>query len=109
MMCIISKIRELLPKVNGVSKTSEFNWNLVYNTSGLYTDMFPENGIRNTSVTYGGLQWCFDSITTNFTGPARDYLLSRLMFRAYTQGVDVSSTYRKTYRQYCMNKEYRIS
>jgi hypothetical protein len=29
------------------------------------------------------------------------------MFRAYTLGVDVSSTYRKTYRHYSMNKEYR--
>jgi thiol-disulfide isomerase/thioredoxin len=101
------KIRALLPLVNGVTKTSEFNSNLARNTSGIYTYMFPDMGIRNMVTTYGGLQSCFDSIIANFNGVARDYLLSRLMFRAYTQSFTIPSDLQKTCRQYSMNKEYR--
>jgi thiol-disulfide isomerase/thioredoxin len=100
-------VKALLAGVNGVTKTSQFNLNIERNTSGLYTCLFPDRGIRNMVTMVGGFQACFDSIVTNFTGPARDYLLSRTMFRAYSQGFNIPSNYRKRYYVYCMNQDYR--
>lgn len=102
-----SKVKALLPEVNGLTKTSQFNVNVERYTSGLYTSLFPDRGIRNMVTMVGGLQACFDSITTNFIGPARDYLLSRTMFRAYSQGFSIPSGYRKKYYRSSMNKDYR--
>jgi hypothetical protein len=102
-----SKVEALLPEVNGLTKTSQFNLNVESNTNGLYTCLFPDRGIRNMVVMVGGFQACFDSIATNFTGPARDYLLSRVMYRAYTQGSSIPPSYRKRYYRYSMNKGYR--
>lgn len=102
-----SKVRALLPAVNGLTKSSQFNLNVENNTSGLYTWLFPDRGIRNMVAAVGGFQACFDSVVANFTGPARDYLLSRIMFRAYTQGHSIPPGYRKKYYHYSMNKDHR--
>ncbi len=105
----LDKVKALLPEVNGVTNPSEFTFNLAQNTSGLYTCLYPDRGIRNMTATYGGVQECFDSIIANFNGVARDYLLSRVLFRAYTQTYDVTTPaiYRKTYQQYFISKDYR--
>jgi len=102
-----NKVKALLPEVNSLTKTSQFNLNVESNTNELYAYLFPERGIRNMVTMVGGFQPCFDSIVTNFTGPARDYLLSRTMYRAYSQGFSVPSSYRKRYHRYSMNKDYR--
>ncbi len=101
------KVKALLPKVNGCTKTSQFNLNVEQNTNALYTWMFPDRGIRNMTNQIGGLQACFDSVVANFTGAARDYLLSRIMYRAYTQGSSILPNYRRAFRHYSMNKDYR--
>jgi thiol-disulfide isomerase/thioredoxin len=102
-----SKVKALLPEVNDLTKTSQFNLNVEGYTNYLYVCLFPDRGIRNMVTEVGGLQACFDSVATNFNGPARDYLLSRIMYRAYTQGSGVPSSYRNAYRHYSMNKDYR--
>jgi thiol-disulfide isomerase/thioredoxin len=101
------KVKALLPEVNGITKTSQFNLNVESYTNGLYTYLFPERGIRNMVTDVGGFQACFDSVAANFKGPARDYLLSRIMYRTYSQGFSVPPGYRKTYYRYSMNKDYR--
>src|SRR5678809_1381218 len=55
----------------------------------------------------GGFQASFDSVVANFNGLARDYLLSRIMFRAYTQGSGIPPGYGKRYYRYSMNKDHR--
>ncbi|MEO6732660.1 MAG: thioredoxin-like domain-containing protein [Ferruginibacter sp.] len=100
------KVRVLLPLVNGLTKPSQFNMNVEGGANSLYGSLFPYNGIRNMA-TKGGFKICFDSVAANFSGPARDYLLSRLMYRALTQGADIPSDYRMLYRNYSMNKDYR--
>jgi thiol-disulfide isomerase/thioredoxin len=100
------KVRALLPQVNGLTKATQFNLNVENGTNGLYSLSFPYNGIRNMA-TKGGFKMCFDSVVENFSGPARDYLLSRLMYQALTQGAGIPSDYRKRYRSYSQNKDYR--
>ena len=99
------KVRALLSNVNSLNKTFEFSLNIERNTNSLYTALFP--GIRNMVSRRGGFQATFDSITTYFTGPARDYLLSRLMYRTLEGGYIIPTGYYQQYRQYSMNKEYR--
>jgi thiol-disulfide isomerase/thioredoxin len=100
------KLRALLPQVNGLTKLSQFNANVAEYTNSLYTYLFPFNGIRNM-VGRGQFEACFDSISVTFNGPARDYLLSRLMYQAFVQGYPIPASYRKQYRRYSMNKDYR--
>lgn len=101
-----SKIKALLPEVNGLTKASQFTLNVEQNTNYLYRCLFPESGIRNM-VAEGAFQACFDSVVANFKGPARDYLLNRIMYHASLQGRSIPASYRKQYRRYSMNKEYR--
>lgn len=54
-----------------------------------------------------GFKTCFDSVENNFTGFARDYLLSRLMYRAYAKGTKVPSNYEEKYKSYSKDKAYR--
>lgn len=101
-----SKIRAMLPQMNALTKINQFNLNVEAYTNYLYASLFPNNGIRNMA-NRGEFQACFDSIATNFRGPARDYLLSRLMYRAIEPGFRIPPNYRKQYRHYSMNKSYR--
>src|SRR5207247_1680644 len=102
-----SKLKALLPEVNNLTKASQFNLNVEDNANCLYTCLFPDSGIRNMLTEFGGFEACFDSVVTNFTGPAKNYLLSRIMYRAYSQGVKIPRSYREKYRHYCMTKVYR--
>ncbi len=101
-----NKVRALLPQVNQLTKTSRFTLNVESNTNALYQSMFPNNGIRNMAMD-GQFQECFDSIATIFSGPARDYLLSRLMLRALEQGFCIPASYTRQYHHYSMNRSYR--
>jgi thiol-disulfide isomerase/thioredoxin len=102
-----SKVRALLPAVNDLTKTGQFNLNVEQNTNALYTCLFPDRGIRNMVAAVGGFQASFDSVVANFNGLARDYLLSRIMFRAYRQGSGIPPGYEKRYYRYSMNKDHR--
>lgn len=101
------KIGALLYHVNSLRSTTEFNLNVEGNTNSLYAALFPNNGIRNMVSRREGFQACFDSIITYFTGPARDYLLSRLMYQTLEQGYVIPSGYYRQFRNYSMNKKYR--
>ncbi len=50
---------------------------------------------------------CFDSVENTFTALARDYILSQLMYRAYTQDIEVTPAYLEKYKQYSIDKTYR--
>jgi thiol-disulfide isomerase/thioredoxin len=102
-----SKLNALLPEVNKLTKVSQFNLNVEQNTNALYVCLFPNSGIRNMVTEVGGFEACFDSVVANFKGPARDYLLSRIMYRGYSQGVKIPSGYQEKYRHYSMNNDYR--
>ena len=100
------KLRALLPQVNGLTKTRQFNENMKGYTNGLYTWLFPYKGIQNM-VNAGRFRECFDTVAAHFRGPARDYLLSRVMYQASVTGKSIPSSYRKQYRRYSMNRGYR--
>jgi thiol-disulfide isomerase/thioredoxin len=100
------KLRQKLEQLNQFKKTNQFNRNVEDATNSLYTLLFPYNGIRNMA-TRGGFKMCFDTVASNFRGPARDYLLSRLMYRTLTLDARIPSGYYKLYRSYSMNKDYR--
>jgi hypothetical protein len=101
-----SKVMTLLPDVNRVTKISQFNSNVAGYASGLYISLFPKMGIRNMH-NETEFQERFDSIVTYFSGPARDLLLSRAMFWAVEKHIAIPPSYRKQYRRYSMNKQYR--
>jgi thiol-disulfide isomerase/thioredoxin len=100
------KYRQLLPYFNNISDKSKFNSNVRSYLNYVHTWLFQ-----------GDLIWsfpddeefkkCFGNIENNFRGLARDYLLTRLMWRAYAKGFKIPASYTKKYKRYSINKEYR--
>ncbi len=99
------KLREIIPAVNGITKRSDFNANVRQGLNDRLPDLFPRNYMW--SFDEDGFKACFDSIENNFTGFARDYLLSRLMYSAYAKGTKVPSDYKEKYKSYSVDKAYR--
>lgn len=99
------KLREAIPRLNNITKRSDFNANVREGLNDRLRDLFPGNLMW--SFNDDGLKACFDSIENNFTGFARDYLLSRLMYRAYSKGTKVPSEYEIKYKAYSRDKTYR--
>ncbi|MEI6946459.1 TlpA disulfide reductase family protein [Paraflavisolibacter sp. H34] len=99
------KLKALLPEVNQVKKVSQFNRNVQNNANELH-DWLYDSGMRNRAE-QGGFQASFDTVAATFKGPVRDYLLSRLLYRASNAGVDISARYRRRYRRYSYNRDYR--
>ncbi|MGI8635165.1 MAG: hypothetical protein ACR2KZ_07150, partial [Segetibacter sp.] len=99
------KLREAIPGINGITQRSDFNANIRQGLNDRLPDLFPGNLMW--SFNDDGFKACFDSVENNFTGFARDYLLSRLMYRAYSKGTKVSLEYAKKYKGYSTDKTYR--
>ncbi|MGI8634365.1 MAG: TlpA family protein disulfide reductase [Segetibacter sp.] len=99
------KLREAIPVINGITNKSDFNANIRRGLNDLLPYLFPGNLMW--SFDDEGFKACFDSVENNFTGIARDYLLSRLMYRAYVKGTKVPSEYEEKYKSYSKDKVYR--
>ena len=102
----VEKIRQLVPAINAIKSKEEFNDNARNYLNSLTIELFP----TNMMVSMGDetmLRACFDSVENNFTGLARDYLLSRVLYRANRNGLVMPAAYVKKYKQYSMNKTYR--
>lgn len=99
----IEKCRQFIPEFNTITKRSD-----LYNTSFALNDIAQELFPHKSRITSEAQLWTFfDSVQNNFTGLARDYLLSQLMYRAYTYGIEVSPTYLKKYKAFSIDKTYR--
>lgn len=99
------KLRELIPAINGITKRSNFNANIRELLNDRVPDLFPGNHMW--SFDEEGFKACFDSVENTFTGFARDYLLSRLMYRAYAKGTKIDPNYMEKYKGYSTEKAYR--
>ncbi|HEX8334211.1 MAG TPA: TlpA disulfide reductase family protein [Segetibacter sp.] len=99
------KLRQLIPRFNAITKKQELNANLQQYLNDLEEELFPNNLMW--SFDDEGFRSCFDSIENHFTNHSRDYLLSRLVYRAYAKGLKVPLVYVKKYRRYCKDKDYR--
>lgn len=84
----IVKLLQVINKVRNYSPLNEFEQEDV---SDLYAVLFPGRGIQNTdSGSFGGN---FKRVANNFSGMARGYLLSRLMYQADTKGLRIPKPY----------------
>ncbi|MGN6165736.1 MAG: TlpA family protein disulfide reductase [Flavisolibacter sp.] len=96
------KLKQFIPLFNNLSKRSKLN-NVSLQLNDIVQELFP----HKSHITSEAELWhVFDSVETNFTGLARDYLLSQLMYRAYTYGMEVPPAYFKKYKSYSKNKDY---
>jgi thiol-disulfide isomerase/thioredoxin len=100
-----NKLRQLVPAINAITEEAKFNDNVQSYLNELIRELFPHNLMW--SFDEEGFRACFDSVENNFTNRARDYLLSRLMYRAYAKGLKVPAAYVGKYRDYSINKAYQ--
>jgi len=100
------KVREHLPFVNNISRSTKLNENMESYINSLNLSLYPSMGI-SSMIRQARFDECFDTLSTTYVGPARDLLLSRLMYQAYSMGYDVPNYYEKKYRQYSLNRDYR--
>lgn len=101
-----NKLRALIPAFNVIIERSSFNSNVRSCLNEVIRELFPGNhmwSLHNTEE----FKRCFDSVAENFTGLSRDYLLSRIMYRANSLGVAVPSEYDRQYKEYSGNFTYR--
>lgn len=99
------KLRGLIPSFNAIDNDSAFNYNVRTDLNDLVRELFPENYMWSMNDEEG-FRRCFDSVAKNFTGISRDYLLSRIMYRAHSLGLPVKR-YRAQYYRYNSNDTYR--
>lgn len=99
------KLREDIPVINGITKKADFNANIKQRLNDQLPYLF--SGNLMWSFDDIGFTSCFDSVENNFTGIARDYLLSRLMYRAYAKGTKVPFDYEERYKSFSKDKTYR--
>lgn len=99
------KFQALIPSINAIHQRADFNSNMRFYLHNTWFQLFP----GETLLTFNeqGFQAAFDTAKSIFRGPARDNLLSRIMYVAYSRGVSVPHAYAKAYRRYCMDKAYR--
>jgi thiol-disulfide isomerase/thioredoxin len=100
------KIRDLFPYFNNISDRSDFNANVRYYLNEVHSWLFQDNLLWSLPDE-AAFKKCFDTIENNFTGLPRDYLLSRLMWRAYSKGLKLPSGYAREYRHYSIDKDFR--
>jgi thiol-disulfide isomerase/thioredoxin len=100
------KVREHLPHANNLSLNTRMNSNMESHINYLNTSLYPSMGI-SSMIRQGRFTECFDTLSSTFAGPARDLLLSRLMYHAYTMGYDPPMIYERKYHQFSINKDYR--
>lgn len=99
------KLKAMVPAFNAISKKENFNDNMRTCLNELLIELFPKN-MMWSMLDENMFRACFDSIEHNFTGVARNYLLSRTMARAYEKGIKVPSQYKKKYKRFSKDKEY---
>ncbi len=98
------KCKQLIPNFNAIRERSKFNGvNTGFNEFADVILPYKIWKVQNRTE----FQSCFDSVKNNFSDLARDFLLSRLMYQAYTKRIEVSSDYREKYRSICSNKSYK--
>jgi hypothetical protein len=99
------KFKELVPAVNVIRQRQDFNSNIRFMMNDIWFQLFPGKSLL--SFNEEGFRAAFDSAKNTFTGPARENLLSRILYVAYKRGVPVPRHYAKAYRRYCKDKVYR--
>jgi hypothetical protein len=100
------KVKEHLAFANNIEKGTMLNPNMEKHINFLNTSLYPFMGV-SSMVLQGKFAECFDTLSSTYDGPARDLLLSRLMYHAYTMGYKVSADYEKKYKEYSLNRDYR--
>lgn len=100
------KYQQLLPYFNSITDKSRFNSNIRSYLNEVHLWLFQGDMLWSLpNVTE--FKKCFDNIENSYTGFARDYLLSRLMWRAYSKGFKIPSGHVKKYKLYSINKDYK--
>jgi len=100
------KYMQLLPYFNNISDKSKFNSNVRSYLNEVHLWLF-QGDMMWSLPDEAEFKKCFDNIETNYKGLARDYLLSRLMWRANAKGLKVPAGYTKKYKRYSVNKDYK--
>lgn len=98
-------LRRLVPAINAITGKAKFNDNVQSYLNELVHELFPKNLMW--SFDEDGFRACFDSVENSFTSHARDYLLSRIMYRAYAKGLKVPAAYVEKYRRYSVDRDYQ--
>lgn len=102
----VEKVRQLLPGVNSLKDKEAFNDNARNYLNDLIVELFPTNRV----MTMGDevmLKACFDSVERNFTGLAREYLRSWIIYRANRNGLVGAADYAGKFRKYMRRKTYQ--
>jgi thiol-disulfide isomerase/thioredoxin len=97
------KCKQIINEFNGLTKRARLN-NVTPVLNDIAQELFHYNVKIKNEIEF---KTCFDSVENNFTGLARDYLLSQLMYRAYTYGILIPHAYLKKYKKYSIDKGYR--
>lgn len=100
------KYMQLLPYFNNISDKSKFNSNVRSYLNEVHLWLF-QGDLLWSLPDEAEFKKCFDNIETNYKGLARDYLLSRLMWRANAKGLEIPTGYAKKYKRYSINKDYK--
>lgn len=98
------KCKQLIPVFNNITQKSKFE-GVQINFNELANVVLPYKIWKITKEVE--FQSCFDSVKNNFSALAGDYLLSQLMYRAYTKRIPVSSEYMAQYETICSDKTYK--
>jgi len=98
-------LRRLVPAINAITGKAKFNDNVQSYLNELVHELFPKSLMW--SFDEDGFRACFDSVENSFTSHARDYLLSRIMYRAYAKGLKVPAAYVEKYRRYSVDRDYQ--
>ncbi|WP_290791598.1 TlpA family protein disulfide reductase [Flavihumibacter sp. UBA7668] len=100
------KVKEGLVLASNSAPRNRLNGNMETFINLLNTSIYPSMGI-SAMVYQGRFDECFTTLSTVFTGSARDLLLSRLMYNAAVLGFTVPPNYEELYRNYSINPAYR--
>ncbi|MEJ7680811.1 MAG: TlpA disulfide reductase family protein [Segetibacter sp.] len=98
------KCKQLIPVFNSITEKSKFE-GVYISFNELANIVLPYKISKITNETE--FRSCFDSVENNFIALARDYLLSQLMYRAYTRRIPISSNYLAKYETACFDKSYK--
>jgi thiol-disulfide isomerase/thioredoxin len=100
------KLKSLIAPFNTIKNKRDFTNNSRSYLDQLLPQLFPKN-LMWSMPDEQMFRSCFDSIHKNFTGIAREYLLSRVMARAYTKDIAIPEGYIKLYKKASSRKGYR--
>ncbi|MCU0386399.1 MAG: hypothetical protein MUE38_10245 [Flavihumibacter sp.] len=101
-----SKVREFLPAINNLNSKVRLDANAGSFINLLNASLYPSMGV-SSMVNVNKFEICFDTIATTFRGPARDLLLTRLMYHAILRDYEVPENYLSKYQEYSLNPAYR--